>query len=466
MRVTFFGAAGEVTGSCHLVETGGHRLLLDCGMYQGGREETRRNAAAFGFTPHRIDAVVLSHAHIDHCGRLPLLVRQGFEGPIHAHPATCELLAVMLEDAARLGLADTERRNRRRARQGLAPLAPLYEPADVARVLRLLKPLEYGIAREILPDVQVRFSDAGHILGAAIVELTSSADGAPRKLVFSGDIGPVGAPIMRDPTPVEDADLLLLESTYGDRSHRSRESTIAELGQIFEAASRERGMILIPAFAVGRTQEILYWLAEHYDEWGLSRWQVVLDSPMAAKVIEIYGRHRGLFDAAGRKAWNGHRNPFEMPGFRMVEEQRESMRFNNREGGAVIIAGSGMCNGGRIIHHLRHHIWRRTTHVVIPGFQAQGTLGRMLVEGAPKVWIHGEPIVVRARVHTIGGLSAHADQGGLLDWCGHFKRMPPTWLVHGEDGARLALADALRGRFDAEVGLARPGFSVDVPAQA
>ncbi len=464
MRVTFLGAAGEVTGSSHLVETGRHRILLDCGMFQGGREEFRRNAAAFDFDPRRLDAVVLSHAHIDHCGRLPLLVRQGFEGPIHAHPATCELVAVMLEDAARLGVADIERRNRRRARQGLPPLAPLYGPADVERVLRLLRPLDYGTEREILPGIRVRLSDSGHILGAAIVELSASVDGAPRKLVFSGDIGPVGAPIMRDPTPVEDADLLLLESTYGDRLHRSRERTVAELGTIFDEAARERGMILIPAFAVGRTQEILYWLAEHHDAWGLGRWQVVLDSPMAARVIEVYGRHRALFDADGRRAWNGHRNPFEMPGFRLVEDQRDSMRWNDREGGAVIIAGSGMCNGGRIVHHLRHHLWRRTTHVVIPGYQAEGTLGRMLVDGASKVRIHGEPIVVRARIHTIGGLSAHADQRGLIDWCRHFRRLPPVWLVHGEDRARLALAEALRAQLGATVGLARPGLAVEVAA--
>jgi metallo-beta-lactamase family protein len=466
MRVTFCGAAGEVTGSCHLVETGGFRILLDCGLFQGGREEFGRNAAPFDFEPHRIDAVVLSHAHIDHCGRLPLLVRKGFEGPIHAHPATCELIAVMLEDAARLTAADTERRNRRRMRQGLAPLPPLYDVEDVRRVLRLLKPLDYGVAREILHGVHVRLSDAGHILGAGIVELTSSADGASRKLVFSGDIGPRDAPIMHDPSPIHDADLLLLESTYGDRLHRSRKSTIEELGAIFDEAASERGMILIPAFAVGRTQEILYWLAAHHEEWGLGRWKIVLDSPMAAKVIDIYGRHRALLDAEGRRAWNGHRNPFELPGFQMVEDQRDSMRWNNRDGGAVIIAGSGMCNGGRIIHHLRHHVWRRTTHIVIPGFQAQGTLGRQLVEGAPKVWIHGEPIAVRAKVHTVGGLSAHADQQGLVDWCAHFARTPPTWLVHGEDRARMALADALRGRYDIEVGLARPGLTVEVTARA
>lgn len=466
MRVTFCGAAGEVTGSCHLVETGGFRILLDCGMFQGGREEFRRNAAPFDFEPHRIDAVVLSHAHIDHCGRLPLLVRQGFEGPIHAHPATCELIAVMLEDAARLTAADTERRNRRRARQGLAPLPPLYDVEDVRRVLRLLKPLDYGVSREILHGVHARISDAGHILGAGIVELIGSDGGASRKLVFSGDIGPSDAPIMNDPTPIRDADLLLLESTYGDRLHRSRASTIAELGATFEEAASDRGMVLIPAFAVGRTQEILYWLAAHHDEWGLGRWKIVLDSPMAAKVIDIYGRHRSLLDADGRRAWNGHRNPFELPGFQVVEDQRDSMRWNNRDGGAVIIAGSGMCNGGRIIHHLRHHVWKRTTHVIIPGFQAQGTLGRQLVEQAPKVWIHGEPIAVRARIHTVGGLSAHADQQGLVAWCGHFARMPPTWLVHGEDRARMALADALRERHQAEVGLARHGLTVEVPARA
>jgi metallo-beta-lactamase family protein len=462
MQVRFFGAAGEVTGSCHLVEIGARHVLLDCGMVQGGREELKRNAARFDFDLKRIDAMVLSHAHIDHVGRLPLLARRGYHGPIYTHRATVELSRVMLEDAARLAAADIEHENRRRARRGMRALDPLYDDDDVRRVLRQLVPLPYGEEREILPGIRLRLSDAGHIIGAAIVELIGENDGRSEKLVFSGDIGPRGTPILRDPTPITSGDLVLLESTYGDRLHRSRGDTVAELGQIMHKAHASGGMVLIPAFAVGRTQELLYWFAQNYDEWDLGRWQIVLDSPMATKVIEVYDRHQDLFDEQAQKVWSGRRHPFRLPNLRMIVEQKESMALNDLRGGMIIIAGSGMCNGGRIVHHLRHHLWRDSTHVIIPGFQAERTLGRELVDRKPLVRIFGEPIKVRAEIHTVGGLSAHADQAGLMEWYGHIEGRPPVWLVHGEDKARTALAALLGERYGCKVGLAAPGVAAAI----
>jgi metallo-beta-lactamase family protein len=436
MRIEFHGAAGEVTGSCHLLHVGGRQLLLDCGMFQGGRDERTRNAAKFGFDVRRLDAMVLSHAHIDHVGRLPLLSRRGYHGPIFTHRATAELSRVMLEDAARLAMADVEHENRRRARKGQRGIEPLYDLDDVNRVLRQLRPVRYGERFEVLPGMHGVLHDAGHILGAAIVDLEGERNGDRRRLVFSADIGPRNTPIMNDPTQIERADLVVLESTYGDRMHRPREETVAEMGAVFRRAHAEGGMVLIPAFAVGRSQEILYWMAHHFDDWGLADWNIVLDSPMAARVIEVYSHHRELFDDHAKQVWDGSRNPFHLPNLRTTVAPQESQALNDVRGGTIIIAGSGMCNGGRIVHHLRHHLWRANTHVIIAGFQAHGTLGRELVERKPSVRIFGEQVKVAAQVHTIGGLSAHADQGGLLEWYGHFKDKPPVWLVHGEDKAR------------------------------
>jgi metallo-beta-lactamase family protein len=462
MRVAFFGAAGEVTGSCHRVQVSETQVLLDCGMIQGGRDERTRNAAAFGFDVRQIDVMVLSHAHIDHVGRLPLLVKRGFRGPIYTQRATAELSRVMLEDAARLAQSDTEQENRRRARRGLKPIAPPYDDDDVARVLKLLRPIDYDRDTEIASGVRVRLRDAGHIIGAAIVELWGTESGRTRKLVFSGDIGPRGTPILRDPSTVDEADLLMLESTYGDRLHRTRSDTVAELGRVLAQARAEGGMVLVPAFAVGRTQELMYWLAQHYEQWDLRAWDIFIDSPMAARVVEVYDRNQDLFDDEAKKVWNGRSNPFRLPNVRLVAEVRESQALNERRNGAIIIAGSGMCNGGRIVHHLRHHLWRESTHLVFCGYQAEGTLGRQLVDGANYVRIFGEQIRVKAQRHTIGGLSAHADQAGLLDWYGHIRGRPPVYLVHGEDRAREALARELATRFGANATLTRPGLEAEV----
>jgi len=462
MHVEFHGAAGEVTGSSHLVHIGGRRVLLDCGMHQGGRDEYKRNSAPFAFEAAALDAVVLSHAHIDHLGRLPLLARRGYRGPIYTQKATAELARVMLEDAARLTMSDARSETRWRERRGLKPVKPWFDLDDVERVLRQLVPLSYDAEHEILGGVRIRLSDAGHIIGAAIVELWAQEGGRERKLVFSGDIGPNDAPFLPDPTRIESADLVLMESTYGDRLHRSRPETVAELGTIFRDAVGHGAAVLIPAFAVGRTQELLYWMAHHYQEWQLERFRIFIDSPMAAKVIDVYRHHEHQLEHGALHAAKGGMSPFRMPNLRIVTDESESRALNSTREPFVVIAGSGMCNGGRIRHHLKHHVWRPQTHVVIAGYQAQGTLGRQIVDGAAKVRIFGEPIRVAAQVHTIGGLSAHADQQGLLDWYGAIAGHPPACLVHGEDPAREVLATTLREKFGTTVTLTRPGMSVEV----
>ncbi len=456
MRVHFHGAAGEVTGSMHLVEAAGKRLLLDCGMCQGSAEMEASNADPFPFDVATLDALVVSHAHIDHIGRIPLLVKRGFRGPIWAQRATAELMSIMLLDSASLAESDAERFNRRRA-HGEPEMQPLYTKDDVADAMAQVRTLPYDAREAIFDGVEIAFRDAGHILGSAIVEVW--ADG--RKLVFSGDIGPKGTPILRDPTPLREADLVLMESTYGDRNHKDRAETIRELGGILDEAWRDGGNVLIPAFAVGRSQELLYWFAKHWDEWKLSRWQVFLDSPMAGKVVQVYGRHHELFDEEAQAVWRGQPNPFKLPNLRITESAEESMAINRFERGAIIIAGSGMANGGRILHHLKHNLGRRGAHVVFVGYQGVGTLGRRLVDGAKWVRIHGQDHRVNAAMHTVGGLSAHADQQGLLEWFGHFDPKPQLALVHGEDKAREALAGEIGERDGIEVVLARPGMTLD-----
>jgi len=456
--IQFLGAAGEVTGSCHLLRAAGKKILLDCGMIQGGREEGGRNREAFPFDPADIDAVVLSHGHIDHCGRLPLLVKRGYTGKIHTHTATADLLPVMLEDSARLAEADVEHSNRLRQRRGLKPIEPLYELADVSATIARLRPMDYDHRVELFPGIHVRLQDAGHILGAAIVEIWIDEGHGQRKLVFSGDIGADGTPIMRDATAVSEADLVLLESTYGDRLHRPREQTVVEIGEVLDAARGSGGNVIIPAFAVGRSQELLYLFAKYYDEWGLKRWRIFLDSPMASKVVSVYRRHQNLFDQEGRSQWAPGVDPFTLPGLRFVDSMEESQALNKHSSGCILIAGSGMCNGGRVRHHLKHNLWRPGAHVLIVGYQAQNTLGRQLVDGHSSVRIFNEIIRVNAKIHTVGGLSAHADQRGLLNWYGHFHSKPPVYLVHGEDQAREKLAVQLRSSYDCEVTLARAGM--------
>lgn len=457
MRVHFHGAVGEVTGSLHEVQAAGRRVLLDCGLIQGSRDAERRNSDPFPFDPREIDAVVLSHAHLDHLGRLPVLVKRGFAGPIFTQAATAALAPIMLLDAASIAEADTARENRRRG-PDQPELRPLFDRSDVEAVLALLRPMPYGEAKTILPGIRLRLLEAGHILGSAVVELV--ADG--RTLVYSGDLGMAERPILRDPAPVEGADLVLMESTYGDRDHRDREDTIHELGEILDQAWSEGGNVYIPAFAVGRSQELLFWFARHWDAWKLSRWRVFLDSPMAAKVTAVYDRHADLFDAQARALWKSTStpNPFKLPNLHVTATVEESIAINRIRSGAIVIAGSGMASGGRIVHHLKHNLGRREARLVFVGYQAQGTLGRRLVDGAKWVRIHGRDYHVNAQRHTIGGLSAHAGQRELLDWYGRIPGHPRVALVHGEERAREALAGEIGERFGVTAALPLAGSSL------
>jgi metallo-beta-lactamase family protein len=468
MRITFVGAAGGVvTGSCHLLEVQGKHVLIDCGMVQGSRDAEEQNQQPFAFDPAAIDVLVLSHAHIDHIGRVPLLVKRGFNGPIFTQAATCDLLPIMLLDAANISEQDALYANRHRE-PGAPEQLPIYTRDDVMAVLKLLRPLAYDTATEILPGLQLRLRDAGHILGSATVELRSLEAGAnginpgARTLLYSGDIGMRGTPILRDPAPPPPADLVLMESTYGDRNHKDRLATVAELGEIFAAARAGGGNVLIPAFAVGRTQEVLYWFAEHFDDWDLSSWKIFIDSPMAAKVMGVYGQHPELFDADAVKVWNGRIKPFNLPNLHITGSLQDSMGINAIHGGAIIIAGSGMANGGRIRHHLQHNLANPHAHVIFVGYQANGTLGRLLVNGLRHVRLFGQDIPIRAKIHTVGGLSAHADQQGLLDWYGAIPNHPPVVLVHGENPARETLSGKLRAQFEVEVALSLPGMTRDV----
>jgi len=430
-QLSFLGAAGEVTGSCYLVDTGGVKFLVDCGMFQGGRDAQRKNRR-FAFDPREIAFVLLSHAHIDHSGLLPRLAAQGFSGPIYATPATGELLAVMLPDSAHLQEKEAEREG----------TAPLYTVADAQASLSLLRQAEYGIAFRPHEGLRCVFRDAGHILGSAIIELFLGGG----KIVFSGDLGQPGRPIVDDPAPITEADVLLVESTYGDRNHKSLVQTLDEFAfALNDTLASKRGNVVIPSFAVGRTQEILYYLAELRKQGRIPAADVYVDSPMATAATRITLRHARMPD---------------LERVRFTESLEESMRINSVHSGAIIISASGMCEGGRIRHHLRYNLPRPECAIVFVGFQAAGTLGRRIVEGAKSVRLFRETCPVRAKLFTINGLSAHADRDALLGWLGNFLRPPrQTWVVHGEPIAAHALRDEIEKRYRWHADVAQFGAS-------
>ncbi len=471
IRLSFFGAAGEVTGSCSLVETPSARVLVDFGLHQGGREAELRNHQHPPIDARRLDAVVLTHAHIDHCGRLPLLVTQGYRGEIHCTAATADLAAILLRDSAELQEADAARDAVRAARRGETALPALYSRDECERVIPMFAPLAYLEKREIAPGVTVRLVDAGHILGSASVEMRVESPGrAPFTLLFSGDLGQTGTPLLRDPvppgrvpgapTPPIEPDAVVMESTYGDRGHRPQRQSVEEFESIIEAAQGSRGKILVPAFAVGRTQTLVYHLGRMARGGRLgggtlgggasASVPVFVDSPMAVDATELYARHRALFDEDAWSMIERGDSPLKFPGLRYLRTGDESRALNGMEGPAVIVAASGMCTGGRIMHHLKHHLWKVTTHVVIAGYQSQGSVGRQLVDRAHRVMVMGEPVVVRAKVHTLGGFSAHAGQPELLRWASGLKGTGArVFLTHGERLPRQALAARMR----AELGL-------------
>ena len=460
MQLEFFGAAGEVTGSCHILRAGGRQLLLDCGMIQGGADATARNRRAFPFEASGIDAVVLSHAHIDHCGRLPLLVKRGFRGPIHTNAACADLLPILLRDSANLLMREAERANRE-LRPRDQRVEPLFDLEDVEAVIRQVQVMAYDAPREVLPGFTVRVREAGHILGSSSVELWVAEGGQKRKLVFSGDLGQYDTPILQDPYRFESADLVLMESTYGDRRHRGREDTARELGSILAQAERDGGNVIVPAFAIGRSQELLYLLAKNYAEWHVARWKIFLDSPMAIAASRVYWKHPDRFDEESSRLRASFGGMPPLPNLVLSETPDDSRAINDIRGGAIIIAGSGMANGGRVLHHLKHNLPRPECHVLIVGFQAPGTLGRQLVDHQPEVRIHGREVRVAAQVHTLGGLSAHADQAQLLRWYDSFSGRPPVYLVHGEVASAEALALKLR-ELGAQATVTHPGLTIDL----
>ena len=462
MHLEFYGAAGEVTGSCHVLEVRGRRVLLDCGLIQGGAAHSERNRAPFPFDAAQVDAVVLSHAHIDHCGRLPLLRRRGFRGTVFATSACRDLARILLADCAAMALHDAEREERRRRRTGARGHAePLYTRDDVDEVLRQFRTIHYGRSVQVVPGLELTFRDAGHILGSASVCLTATEGDTVRRIVFSGDLGQYDSPILRDPESGLVADLVLMESTYGGRLHRERDATLMEFGGILRAAAGDGGNVLVPAFAVGRSQDVLYELGLHYDEWQLSGWRIYLDSPMAIEASEVYLRHVELFDEEARTLHLRARSMPPLPNLTLCRSVDESMMINRVSGGAIVIAGSGMCTGGRIVHHLKHNLSRPECHLVFTGFQAAGTLGRAIVDGAREVRVNGSPVRVRAQVHTLGGFSAHGDQSDLLRWYAGVRGAPPVWLVHGEGEAAAALAAAL-DKAGGRASVAEPGLRIDL----
>lgn len=462
MYIQFLGAAEQVTGSCYLVTAGKTRILLDCGMVQGSRLDELRNAEDFPFDPATIDAVILSHSHIDHSGRIPFLVKSGFTGKVFTQKASRDLCRIMLKDAGYLNEKETEWENRKRQRKGLDLLTPYFTVEDAQNSMSQFKGVNYDEAIAISSSISFRLNDAGHILGSSIVEVWLEENGLKKKIVFSGDIGYPNRPILQDPAIIKKADIVLLESTYGDRFHRSTEETYQEITDIIRQANSKKGNVIIPAFAVGRTQRLLYEFAKHYEDWNLDRWQIYLDSPMAISATEVYSKYTELYDDDAAEMWRGNTIKTLLPNFKLSKTANQSMQLNTMPSGAIIIAGSGMCTGGRIKHHLKHNIWRKDCHILITGFQARGTLGRQLVQGSNHIRLWGETLKVNASVHTLGGLSAHADQTGLVNWFKHFENKPPVVLVHGESGPMQSLKGALQLATDSTVVIAKKGKKINL----
>lgn len=445
------GAAKQVTGSCHLVICNRRRVLIDCGMFQGSRETEQANAEPFEFDPASIDALLLTHAHLDHCGRIPLLVKRGFRGRIYTTAATRELARVVMLDSAGLQEEDARRAATRqrdgKARNGDSTEAPLYTIDDALHALDFFAPdVTYGDTVRITDGIQARFLDAGHILGSASILLELDDAHIQRRMLFSGDLGNSGRPIVRDPMPAPAADYVVMESTYGDRPHRSVPDSVDELYQAIRETTARQGNVIIPTFALERTQELLYYLQQGFRNGLLpGHVRVFLDSPMAISATEIFRRHPECFDLEFLRELE-HGDPFAMPGLHFTRETSESMAINSIDSGAVILAGSGMCNGGRVRHHLKHNLWRERSSVVFVGYAAEGTLARRIIDGAKTVYIFNNEIPVRAQIWTINGFSAHADQPGLLDWLGDSPRRK-VFLVHGEyERGMCKLQEALEAR--------------------
>ena len=452
MKIKFCGAATGVTGSCHLLSTEKHKILLDCGQFQGGKAQDALNEEPFPFDPAEIECVVLSHAHIDHCGRLPLLVKRGFKGAIYCTDATADLLEVMLKDSGFIHEKEAEWQSRKNERAGRKPVEPLYTVKDSEETLKYVRPIMYDQLFEINDEMKVVFNDAGHILGSAIIELWTAEDDNVYKTVFSGDLGVLDRPILRDPTIIKKADYVIMESTYGNRLHPENATSIEQLLDIVIKTTRRGGTVVIPSFAVGRTQELIYEFNRFYlerpeykDE--LEKLTVYIDSPMATSATEVFRRNAQVFDEETKAYILKGDNPLDFPNLRFTRSTAESQALNMDRKPKIIISASGMCEAGRIRHHLKHNLWDPKSSVIFVGYQAEGTLGRMLTEGQKDVVLFGEAVHVNAEIYNLEGFSGHADKEGLLGWLSGFKVKPKQlFLVHGELESKEALAASIRER--------------------
>ena len=446
MKIKFCGASEGVTGSCHLISTEEHKILLDCGQFQGGKAMEAMNREAFPFTPEEIECVVLSHAHIDHCGRLPLLVKRGFRGQIYCTDATADLLEVMLRDSAYIHEKDAEAQSRKNARKGKPPVEPLYTIKDAEAALTLVKPVLYDQLIEINPEIKIVFNDAGHILGSAITELWITEAESTSKIVFSGDLGVMNRPILRNPTKIKKADYVIMETTYGNRIHEPNATSIDQLIKITIDTVKRGGSVIIPSFAVGRTQELIYQFNLFYEEHPeyrqyLENVNVYIDSPMATTATEVFKRNAQVFDEETKARILSGDNPLDFKNLKFTRNTADSQMLNNDKTPKVIISASGMCEAGRIRHHLKHNLWDSRNSIVFVGYQAEGTLGRLLIEGAKEVKLFGETVVVKAEIHNLEGFSGHADQKGLFEWISSFEKKPKqVFLVHGETDSKKDFA--------------------------
>ena len=450
MNIFFCGATTGVTGSCHLITSEDFRILLDCGQFQGGKAQEEMNHEPFPFDPASVDFMILSHAHIDHCGRIPLLVKRGFKGDIYCTDATADLLDIMLKDSAYIHEKEAEWANKRNERAGRPLVEPLYTVSDAEEALKYVKPVLYDQLVELNDKVRIVFNDAGHILGSAITELWINENDNVSKIVFSGDLGVMDRPILRNPTVIKKADYVIMETTYGNRLHPENSMDVKKLMNIIRDTARRGGNTVIPSFAVGRTQELIYELNRVIDNDSEFRkdfenLMVYVDSPMASNATEAFKKNSQVFDDETKDYISRGDNPLDFKNLKFTRSSEDSQWLNINNEPKVIISASGMCEAGRIRHHLKHNLWNEKNSIVFVGYQAEGTLGRSLVEGAKEVTLFGETIEVKAQIHNLEGFSGHADKDGLLAWLKGFQKLPKKlFLVHGEPDAKLEFAETVK----------------------
>lgn len=453
MKIMFCGATTGVTGSCHLLKTENHNVLLDCGQFQGGKAQEALNADPFPFEPSEVECMILSHAHIDHCGRIPLLVKRGFRGRIYCTDATADLLEVMLLDSAHIHEMDAQWQSKRNLRAGKPPVDPLYTTEDAQEALKYVEPILYDQQIRLNDDMKIVFNDAGHILGSAITEIWVTEGERESKIVFSGDLGMKNRPILRDPVTIKKADCVIMETTYGNRNHAQNSMSVKQLIDIILKTTRRGGTVVIPSFAVGRTQELIYELNRFYEKSSpdyrqeLDKVDVIVDSPMATTATEVFRNNAQVFDEETKAYIMKGDNPLDFKNLRFTRSTEESRALNTDHTPKVIISASGMCEAGRIRHHLKHNLWDARNSVIFVGYQGEGTLGRSLIEGKKDITLFGEEVHVNAEIYNLEGFSGHADQNGLLEWISGFQQPPrQIFLVHGEEQSKKDFAKLIHDK--------------------